>query len=112
MFRHHLLGAAMTAFVAIFFFCVSATLAEKVEDFKGRPIGDLLLRGKSEAFRAFEPLRVEQYNKQYNNPATKNYLQAFLPSWKRAILVGLQLSLPTSAGSRMISLRAFTSSAS
>jgi adenylate cyclase len=53
--------------------CVSATLAEKMDNFRGRPIGDLLLRGKSEAFRAFEPLRAEQYD----NPATKNYLRAF-----------------------------------
>ena len=37
--------------------CVSATLAAKVEDFRGRPVGDLILRGKTEALRAFEPLR-------------------------------------------------------
>ena len=36
--------------------CVSATLAEKVKDFRGRPVGDLVLRGKTEAMRAFEPL--------------------------------------------------------
>jgi adenylate cyclase len=53
--------------------CVSATLAEKVIDFRGRPVGDLVLRGKSEALRAFEPLRVEQYER----PATKSYIEAF-----------------------------------
>jgi adenylate cyclase len=53
--------------------CVSATLAEKVPDFCGRPVGDLVLRGKAEALRAFEPLRREQYQ----DPATKNYLEAF-----------------------------------
>src|SRR5689334_11498096 len=37
--------------------CVSATLADKVEDFHGRPIGDLVLRGKTGPLRAFEPLR-------------------------------------------------------
>ena len=36
--------------------CVSATLAAKVKDFRGRPVGDLLLRGRTEALRAFEPL--------------------------------------------------------
>ena len=53
--------------------CVSAILAAKVKDFQGRPVGDLLLRGRSETLRAFEPLRVEQYQ----DPSTKSYLEAF-----------------------------------
>jgi adenylate cyclase len=53
--------------------CVSAILAAKVNDFRGRPVGDLLLRGRSEAIRAFEPLRA----KQYDDPSTKSYLEAF-----------------------------------
>ncbi len=53
--------------------CVSASLAGKVEDFKGRPVGDLMLRGRTEALRAFEPLRPEHYG----SPATKSYLEAF-----------------------------------
>jgi adenylate cyclase len=53
--------------------CASAPLANKVEDFRGRPIGDLILRGKTEALRAYEPLRAEQYE----NSATKAYLDAF-----------------------------------
>jgi len=53
--------------------CVSASLAKEVKDFRGRPIGDLVLRGKGEAMRAFEPLREEQYK----NVATKSYLSAF-----------------------------------
>jgi adenylate cyclase len=53
--------------------CVSSRLAEKVKDFCGRPIGDLLLRGKSEAMRAFEPLRREKFE----SAATKSYLEAF-----------------------------------
>jgi adenylate cyclase len=53
--------------------CVSATLAAKVGEFRGRPVGDLLLRGKTEALRAFEPLTREQYE----DPATHSYLQAF-----------------------------------
>jgi len=53
--------------------CVSATLAAKVEDFRGRPVGDLVLRGKTEALRAFEPLSRAQYE----DPATDSYLAAF-----------------------------------
>jgi adenylate cyclase len=53
--------------------CVSATLANKVEDFCGRPVGDLILRGKTEPLRALEPLRREQYD----DPTTKSYLDAF-----------------------------------
>ncbi len=53
--------------------CVSAPLVAKAENFKGRPVGDLVLRGKTEALRAFEPLRPEQYD----SPATKSYLEAF-----------------------------------
>jgi adenylate cyclase len=53
--------------------CVSATLAARVKEFRGRPVGDLMLRGRTEAMRAFEPLRAEQYD----DPATKSYLEAF-----------------------------------
>jgi adenylate cyclase len=53
--------------------CVSAMLAEKVKEFRGRPIGDLMLRGKTEAMRAFEPLRPAKYE----SFATKSYLEAF-----------------------------------
>ena len=53
--------------------CVSATLADKVQGFRGRPIGDLILRGKTEPLRAFEPLGLAQYD----DPATKSYLDAF-----------------------------------
>jgi adenylate cyclase len=53
--------------------CVSAILAAMVKDFRGRPVGDLLLRGRSEALRAFEPLRAEQYK----DSSTKSYLEAF-----------------------------------
>ncbi len=53
--------------------CVSAILAAKVKDFRGRPVGDLLLRGRSEALRAFEPLRADQYE----DSSTKSYLEAF-----------------------------------
>ena len=53
--------------------CVSAALAEGVKRFHGRPIGDLVLRGRGEVIRAFEPLS----KKQYDGAATKSYLDAF-----------------------------------
>jgi adenylate cyclase len=53
--------------------CVSATLAGKVDDFKGRPVGDLVLRGKTEPLRALEPLRDDQFS----SPTTSSYLDAF-----------------------------------
>jgi adenylate cyclase len=53
--------------------CVSAILAAKVADFRGRPVGDLLLRGRLETLRAFEPLPAGQYL----GPSTKSYLEAF-----------------------------------
>jgi adenylate cyclase len=53
--------------------CVSARLADKVEGFCGRPVGDLVLRGKTEPLRAFEPLRRGHYD----DPATSSYLNAF-----------------------------------
>ena len=36
--------------------CISATVAEQVEGFTGRPVGDLVLRGRSLHLRAYEPL--------------------------------------------------------
>jgi adenylate cyclase len=53
--------------------CVSAILAARVEEFLGRPVGDLVLRGRTETLRGFDPLRREQYE----DPATKSYLAAF-----------------------------------
>jgi adenylate cyclase len=52
--------------------CVSATLAAKVKEFRGRPVGDLMLRGRKEALRALEPLRVEQFG-----APSQSYLEAF-----------------------------------
>jgi adenylate cyclase len=53
--------------------CVSATLAAKVGDFKGRPVGDLVLRGRTEELKTFEPLRVQEFGV----PSTASYLEAF-----------------------------------
>ena len=53
--------------------CVSAAAAEAAGDFQGRPVGDILLRGRSEPLRAFEPLRDERFG----SPATAQYVEAF-----------------------------------
>ena len=53
--------------------CASGTLAAKVEEFHGRPVGDLLLKGRTEVLRSFEPMSVEQFEA----PATRSYVEAF-----------------------------------
>jgi adenylate cyclase len=52
--------------------CVSDSIAAR-EDFHRRPVGDLVLRGKSEPLRAYELLTAEAYA----DPATDCYLKAF-----------------------------------
>jgi adenylate cyclase len=53
--------------------CVGASVAEATANFQGRPVGDLMLRGRSEPLRAFEPLLAPAFLA----PATAQYLQAF-----------------------------------
>ena len=53
--------------------CVSADLASRIEGFLGRPVGDMVLRGRSSAMRAFEPLTGEEQR----DPATASYRKAF-----------------------------------
>src|SRR5271154_4809919 len=53
--------------------CVSVNVTEGAENFRGRPVGDLILRGKTQPLRAFEPLTAEAYAE----PATAQYLAAF-----------------------------------
>jgi adenylate cyclase len=53
--------------------CVSASIAERATNFRGRPIGDLVLRGRSEALRAFEPLPPARFEQ----AATAQYSEAF-----------------------------------
>ncbi|MBR0824365.1 response regulator [Bradyrhizobium manausense] len=53
--------------------CVSASIAKGAENFRGRPVGDLVLRGRSEPLRAFEPLKAEKFDA----PATAQYSEAF-----------------------------------
>jgi len=53
--------------------CVSAAAAEGAGDFQGRPVGDIVLRGRSEPLRAYEPLSEAAFKA----PATAQYSEAF-----------------------------------
>ena len=53
--------------------CVSAAIADAAEGFTGRPVGDIVLRGRSEPLRAFEPLLAAAFEKL----ATRQYSEAF-----------------------------------
>ena len=53
--------------------CVSAAVAEAAGRFRGRPVGDLMLRGRSEPLRAYEPLPAAVFEA----PATAQYGEAF-----------------------------------
>jgi adenylate cyclase len=53
--------------------CVGESVASRVAGFGGRPVGELVLRGRKEPLRAFEPLSA----KAFDDPATRAYLQAF-----------------------------------
>jgi adenylate cyclase len=52
--------------------CVGESVASRVPGFKGRPIGDLILRGRKGPLRAFEPLADEVYD----GAVTQAYLDA------------------------------------
>jgi class 3 adenylate cyclase len=53
--------------------CASATVAEAAQGFQGRPVGDLMLRGRSEPLRAFEPLPASKSE----SSLTAQYKEAF-----------------------------------
>jgi class 3 adenylate cyclase len=53
--------------------CVSAAVASAAGNFTGRPVGDLMLRGRSEPLRAYEPLPAPAFE----GPTTKQYSDAF-----------------------------------
>jgi class 3 adenylate cyclase len=53
--------------------CASAAVAEAAKGFQGRPVGDLMLRGRSEPLRAYEPLLPATFE----GPAAKQYSDAF-----------------------------------
>ena len=81
----------------------SARLSRRKSEFRGRPVGDLLLRGKTEALRAFEPLRPTEYD----DPATRSYLDGFakLEANDPGAIAALP---PMSARTPATSSRAFT----
>jgi adenylate cyclase len=53
--------------------CVSETIAKAARNFRGRPVGDIVLRGRSEPLRTYEPLCEEAFAA----PATAQYTEAF-----------------------------------
>jgi adenylate cyclase len=53
--------------------CASEAIIKGASDVRGRPIGDLMLRGRHEPLKAFEPLTQEEYEATW----TQNYLKAF-----------------------------------
>lgn len=53
--------------------CVSAAAADAAGEFQGRPVGEIILRGRSEPLRAFEPLQ----DGPFKAPATAQYMDAF-----------------------------------
>ena len=53
--------------------CVSSSVAGAAENFQGRPVGELMLRGRSEPLRAFEPLPRAKFEA----PVTALYSEAF-----------------------------------
>ena len=53
--------------------CVSAAVADATENFRGRPVGDVMLRGRSEPLRAFEPLTAAVFEASM----TRQYSEAF-----------------------------------
>jgi adenylate cyclase len=53
--------------------CVSAAVATASDNFRGRPVGDLVLRGRTEPLRAYEPLRQDAFD----GPSIKQYTEAF-----------------------------------
>lgn len=52
---------------------ISASVAEKVKELRARPVGDLVLRGRSEPLRALEPLAQQDQD----DLSIEGYLQAF-----------------------------------
>jgi len=53
--------------------CVSESIAKAARNFRGRPVGDIVLRGRSEPLRTYEPLD----EKAFAAPATAQYAEAF-----------------------------------
>ena len=80
--------------------CVSAAAAERADGFLGRPVGDLVLRGRREPMRAFEPLAPEDAAQS----GTRRPMSAPSPSSRRAIPARSPPSPRWSANGRPIAL--------
>jgi adenylate cyclase len=53
--------------------CASEAIMKGAPEVRGRPIGHLILRGRDEPLKAFEPLTHDEYEA----PSTQTYLKAF-----------------------------------
>jgi adenylate cyclase len=53
--------------------CASEAIMKGAPEIRGRPIGDLVLRGRDQPLKAFEPLTRAKYEA----PSTQSYLKAF-----------------------------------
>uniref|UniRef100_UPI0035A88EB8 GAF domain-containing protein n=1 Tax=Mesorhizobium sp. LHD-90 TaxID=3071414 RepID=UPI0035A88EB8 len=53
--------------------CISESVVSQVPAFRGRPVGDLILRGRTEPLRAYEPLRPGEQD----DVSADGYLKAF-----------------------------------
>ena len=53
--------------------CVSGSVVARIPDFRGRPVGQVVLRGRSEAIPAHEPLTAERHG----DPLTAAYRAAY-----------------------------------
>ena len=53
--------------------CVSGSVVDRIPDFRGRPVGNVVLRGRTEALAAYEPQTVEHYD----NPLSAAYRDAY-----------------------------------
>jgi len=53
--------------------CVSGSVVERIPDFRGRPVGSVMLRGRHEALPAHEPLTAERHA----DARTATYLDAY-----------------------------------
>ena len=82
--------------------CVSAAVADGANNFRGRPVGDLLLRGRSEPLRAFEPLSAAVLGRRLQ----RNTLKLSL-NWRPTTTRRCRRSPPWSGSTRTMRSLAF-----
>jgi len=56
--------------------CVSGSVVERIPDFRGRPVGNVILRGRHEALPAHEPLTMERHADARNDAYMSAYARA------------------------------------